>query len=155
MYELFSYWVLTWALLFYLGFITANPIWILFFIYIITSITYVYIYLQDAKPYYLLKFIVLNNILKLLFIILIASKYSLKFNINDIYFGFILFVIYTIIMAILQKNPYDYYYYLIDIFINGLNEKNKDYLINIDEYYDYIINRNDIYDFRYLCSNSL
>jgi len=140
MYELFSYWVLTWALLFYLGLIHANPIWFLFVIYIITSITYVYIYLQHSKPYYLLKFIVLNTILKLFFIILIASKFSLKFKISDIYFGFILFAIYLIIMAIFQKNPYHYYYYLIDIFINGLNENNQHYLINIDQYYDYIFN---------------
>jgi hypothetical protein len=139
MYELFSYWVLTWALLFYIQIIKANPIWFLFIIYIITSITYVYMYTQNSKPYYLLKFIILNTLLKLFFIVLIANKFSLKFNINDIYFGFILFGIYLIVMSIFQKNPYDYYYYLIDIYINGLNEKNQDYLINIDKYYDYIL----------------
>ena len=95
---------------------------------------------QQSQSYYLLKFIILNTLLKLFFIILIASKYTLKFNIDDMYFGFILFGIYIIVMSIFQKNPYDYYYYIIDIFINGLNDNNRKYLINIDEYYDYIFN---------------
>jgi hypothetical protein len=140
MYELFSYWVLLWAFLFYIGFITANPIWILIVIYVITSITYIYIYTQHAKPYYLLKYIILNNLLKLFFIILIARKYTLKFHINDIYFGIGLFAVYLIVMSILQKKPHEYYYYLIDIFINGLTPQNEQYLINIDKYYDYIFN---------------
>lgn len=140
MYELFSYWVLAWAFLFYFQFITANPIWFLIVIYVITSITYIYIYLNHAKPYYLLKYIILNNLLKLFFIIIIARKYTLTFHINDIYFGFMLFFIYIIVMSIFQKNPLEYYYYLIDIFINGLNETNHHYLINIDQYYDHIFN---------------
>jgi len=102
--------------------------------------TYVYIYLNNATPYYLTKFIILNNLLKLTFILLIASKYSLRFSFNDFYFGLILFIIYLVVMISLNKNPVDYYYYLIDMFINGINDKNEKYLINIDKYYDDIFN---------------
>jgi len=140
MYELFSYWVLLWAFLFYIGVLNANPIWFLIVIYVITSMTYVYIYLNNATPYYLTKFIILNNLLKLTFILLIAMKYPLKFTFNDFYFGLLLFTIYLIVMISLNKNPVDYYYYLIDMFINGINDKNEKYLINIDKYYDDIFN---------------
>lgn len=136
MYELFSYWVLLWCLLFYIGIIKYNPIFILSIIYIITSITFIYIYINNGKYYYLLKFIIINILLKFIFIILILSYYSFVFNINDIYFGLILLLLYLILLSSLNKNPILYYYYLIDIFINGENEINSKYLLPIDIYYD-------------------
>lgn len=143
MYELFSYWILLWALLFCLGLVKNNPIFILFPVFIITSISYIYIYINNDKnenrSYYLLKFIIINLLLKFIFIIIIASNYSLKFDINDIYFGLVLFFLYLILMASLNKNFIYYYYYLIDIFINGENEVNSKYLLPVDIYYDRIV----------------
>jgi len=136
MYELFSYWVLLWAFLFYIQIIKYNPIFILFFIYLISSLTYVYIYINNGKFYYLLKFIILNILLKFIFTILIANYYPIIFNINDIYFGIILIIIYLILMISLNKNPLNYYYYLIDMFINGINEKNSKYYLFMDKFYD-------------------
>ena len=138
MYELFSYWVLLWSLLFIIRIVKYNPIIILFIIYIITSITFIYIYINNSKFYYLLKFIIINIFLKFIFIILILIYYPLIFNINDIYFGLILLLLYLILLSSLNKNPILYYYYLIDIFINGENEINSKYLLPIDIYYDKI-----------------
>ena len=138
MYELFSYWVLLWCLLFIIRIVKYNPIIILFIIYIITSITFIYIYIHNNKFYYLLKFIIINIFLKFIFIIIILSYYPLIFNINDIYFGLILLLLYLILLSSLNKNPIFYYYYLIDIFINGENEINSKYLLPVDIYYDKI-----------------
>jgi len=141
MYELFSYWLLFWAFLFYNGLIKNNPIYILFVVYIITSITYIYIFIDnrnDRKSYYLLKFIIINILLKFIFIILIAISGRLELRIEDIYFGLVLFGLYLILMGTLNKNFINYYYYLIDIFKNGENEINREYLLPVDIYYDYL-----------------
>jgi hypothetical protein len=136
MYELFSYWVLLWSLLFIIGIVKYNPIIILFIIYIITSITFIYIYINKSNFYYLLKFIIINILLKFIFIIIILTYYPFIFNINDIYFALILLLLYLILLSSLNKNPIFYYYYLIDIFINGENEINSKFLLPVDIYYD-------------------
>lgn len=144
MYEQVSYWVLLWALLFTLGLVSLNPLFPLLFIYLITSTAFFYIYFKGAKPYYLLKFIIINLMLKFMFIIIIAANYPIIFNMNDFYFLFVIVFLYIILMASLNKNPFYYYYYHLDLLINGLNEKNRKYYLYIDKYYDDFYNLRDI-----------
>lgn len=70
---------------------------------------------------------------------MILSSYKLRINFNDINFGLLLFLLYLILMISLNKNPIEYYYYLIDLFINGKNETNSKYQLAIDYYYDYYL----------------
>lgn len=140
MYELISYWIIIWGLLFYFGITKNNPIIILISIYVIVSFGYIYIYIKNYKnknrSYYLLKFIIIHILPKFILIVMILSSYKLRFNIDDINFGLLLFLLYLILMISLNKNPIEYYYYLIDFFINGKNETNSKYLLAIDYYYD-------------------
>lgn len=140
MYELISYWMIVWGLLFYFGIIKNNPIIILIAIYLIVSFGYIYIYINNDKnkdrTYYLLKFIVIHVMPKFILIVIILFSYELRFNIDDINFGLLVVLLYLILMMSLNKNPIEYYYYLIDYFINGKNETNHNYLLAIDFYYD-------------------
>ena len=141
MYQLVSYWILAWALLFVLGVVNANPLFPLVFIYLITSTTFFYIYFKGAEPYQLLKFIIVNLLHKFSFIMIIASNYPIVFKMTDFYIMFAIVFLYIILMASLNKNPFYYYYYQLDISINGLNDNNRTYYLSVDKFYDDLFKR--------------
>lgn len=144
MYELVSYWIIVWGFLFYFGLNKHNPIIILITIYLIVVIGFIYIYINNYKnknrSYYLLKFIIINVLPKFILIVMILSSYEFRINFDDINFGLLLFLLYFILMISLNKNPIEYYYYLIDFFINGKTETNSKYLLAIDYFYDDVYN---------------
>jgi len=150
MFEIFSYWIFIWFLLYYFGIIKYNPIVILIIGYIITFFEFIYLIIKKISYYNGIKFFIINVIIKLIPIILIfrMNKYKLEINIRDIYVSIYLIFTYIIIMIIFNKNPLDYYKRMITTYLE-INNKNKEYKSIISKLYDYIIyNIYLIYNYR-------
>lgn len=150
MFEIFSYWIFIWFLLYYFGIIKYNPILILIIGYIITFFEFIYLIIKKISYYNGIKFFIINVIIKLIPIILIfrMNKYKLEINIRDIYVSIYLIFTYIIIMIIFNKNPLDYYKRMITTYLE-INNKNKEYKSIISKLYDYIIyNIYLIYNYR-------
>ena len=124
MLELFTEWIFIWFLLFYFKFTSYNPLFILIFAFIITSFVHIYIiFNSNTKLYHAIKFGVFNIILKVIPILLISHT-TIYFK--DIYFGFIIFIIYLIYMTILKFNVIYIYGTMIDEYANGKDEYRSD-----------------------------
>lgn len=136
MYRQISYWILLWALFFILKLTSYNPIFYLLFIYIITSLSFIYLFLKNTSPYNLQKFIIVNLLHKITFILIIAFYYPISFNYNDINFGLIIGFIYLLFMILINQNPLLYYNYYLDYYIYGETTENKNYIGIFDKYYD-------------------
>lgn len=150
MFEIFSYWIFIWFLLYYFGIIKYNPILILIIGYIITFFEFIYLIIKKISYYNGIKFFIINVIIKLIPIILIfrMNKYKLEINIRDIYVSIYLIFTYIIIMIIFNKNPLDYYKRMITTYLE-INNKNKEYKSVFSKLYDYIIyNIYLIYNYR-------
>lgn len=150
MFEIFSYWIFIWFLLYYFGIIKYNPVLILIIGYIITFFEFIYLIIKKISYYNGIKFFIINVIIKLIPIILIfrMNKYKLEINIRDIYVSIYLIFTYIIIMIIFNKNPLDYYKRMITTYLE-INNKNKEYKSIISKLYDYIIyNIYLIYNYR-------
>ena len=150
MFEIFSYWIFIWFLLYYFGIIKYNPVLILIIGYIITFFEFIYLIIKKISYYNGIKFFIINVIIKLIPIILIfrMNKYKLEINIRDIYVSVYLIFTYIIIMIIFNKNPLDYYKRMITTYLE-INNKNKEYKSIISKLYDYIIyNIYLIYNYR-------
>ena len=150
MFEIFSYWIFIWFLLYYFGIIKYNPVLILIIGYIITFFEFIYLIIKKISYYNGIKFFIINVIIKLIPIILIfrMNKYKLEINIRDIYVSIYLILTYIIIMIIFNKNPLDYYKRMITTYLE-INNKNKEYKSIISKLYDYIIyNIYLIYNYR-------
>ena len=150
MFEIFSYWIFIWFLLYYFGIIKYNPVLILIIGYIITFFEFIYLIIKKISYYNGIKFFIINVIIKLIPIILIfrMNKYKLEINIIDIYVSIYLIFTYIIIMIIFNKNPLDYYKRMITTYLE-INNKNKEYKSIISKLYDYIIyNIYLIYNYR-------
>ena len=133
MIEIFSYWIFIWFILYYIGLIKYNPIFILIIAYILTLFEIIYLIKNNISKYNLIKFFIINVLIKLLPILLII-KFPLRFKLDDIYISIYLILIYLILMSIINKNPYDYYKMMINTYINDDNK----YKTSISKFYDFI-----------------
>ena len=129
MFELFTEWIFIWFLFYYFKLTSYNPLFILILAFIITSIVHIYIiFNSNTKLYHAIKFGVFNIILKVIPILLISHT-TIYFK--DIYFSFIIFIIYLIYM---NFNVIYIYEIMIDEYTNAKDE----YRSNISKLYDNI-----------------
>jgi hypothetical protein len=144
MIEIFSYWIFIWFILYYIGLIKYNPLFLLIIGYILTLFEIIYLINNKISKYNLIKFFIINVFIKFIPILLII-KFPLRFNIDDIYIGIYLILFYFIIMSFLNKNPYEYYKLMIHTYLYNdekyktLSSKLYDYLyitiIDNERYY--------------------
>jgi len=139
MIEILSYWFFIWFLLFIIGIVKQNPLWILIISYILTFIEFLYLVYKKTNNYNIIKFVIINIIIKFIpiFIILYRFNFNFKINIDDIKFGFIIIMLYIIFMSIVNINPIDSYNKMLNSYINNDNN----YKTFISRLYD------DIYNF--------
>ena len=133
MIEIFSYWTFVWFILFYIGLIKYNPLFILIIGYIFTLFEFIYLIIKKSSKYNLIKFMIINIIIKLIPILLII-KYQLRFDLKDIYISIYLIFFYIIIMSIMNKNPYEYYKLMINTYLYN----NNNYKTVPSKLYDYL-----------------
>ena len=126
MIEIFSYWTFVWFILFYIGLIKYNPLFILIIGYIFTLFEFIYLIIKKSSKYNLIKFMIINIIIKLIPILLII-KFPLRFDLKDIYISIYLIFFYIIIMSIMNKNPYEYYKLMLHTYIYN-DEKYKTHI---------------------------
>jgi hypothetical protein len=136
MYEIFSNWIFIWFILYYIGLIKYNPLFILIVGYILTLGELIYMIFTKISYYNLIKFFIINIIIKFIPILLLLIK--LKFHINikiiDIYVSILLTLIYFFIMIITNKNPYTYYKMMLYTYIKNDNK----YKSIFSKIYDFI-----------------
>ena len=129
-YELFSHWIFLWFLFYYFNIVPYNPLFPLIIAYIIILIVSYYIFLEGASIKNITYFLIYNSIIKLVPIVLII-KTPVILYLKDVLFGLFLMGIYMIYMIINNKNPFDYYKEMIEIF------KDKD--VNIKTFTNVLI----------------
>jgi len=129
--SMFSGWIFVWFLFYYIKIINFNPFLFLILAFIIgTSYGIYYFIINNAPNYVINKYLLINFIGKIIPSILI---YNDPIYIYDIFFGFILgiiFLLFTIINKLDIMNEYS-------LFFDSMLGKNKNiYITNI--IYDYI-----------------
>lgn len=139
---MFSYWLVIWFILYYLKYIKYSPILILLIAYIGTICTTFYYIDNNISKYNLIKFLIINNIIKLIPILLII-KFPLIITKDDLGMTIFLLIIYILIMINLNKNPYIHYKNAINSYLNNTH---KTYLSEIYDifYTKYITKVNNI-----------
>jgi hypothetical protein len=112
---IFSYWIFTWFLFYYFRLTDFNPLFALICGLIFNSFQLIgYLFYKNYKK--ALYFIIVNIIIKIIPIILI---YNHKILFKDIYFTFILLIIFIIYSKIFRKNQ-------LKSFMNSLKTKKID-----------------------------
>lgn len=134
MYEIFSNWIFIWFLLYYIGIIRYNPLFILTVGYILTLGELIYMIFRGISKYNFIKFFIINVIIKFIPILLII-KFPIRFYMDDVYISVYLILIYIIIMSILNKNPYEYYKLMIHTYIYNDDK----YKTLMSKFYDYLL----------------
>jgi hypothetical protein len=136
MYEIFSYWIFAWFILYYFGLIKYNPLFILIVGYILTLFELIYMIFKGISYYNFIKYFIINVIIKFIPILLILIKINFQINIKleDVYISFILALIYIYVMSMTNKNPYIYYKMMLNTYIKDNNE----YKSIFSKTYDYI-----------------
>ena len=132
-YNLFSYWLFIWFILYYYKYVKSSPLLILIYAYILTLGSVLYLLENKISKYNLIKYLIINSSIKLIPILLII-KFPLIITKNDFSMTFYLLLIYILIMIILNKNPYIYYKNSINSYITNNNKTLLSYL------YDQIFN---------------
>jgi hypothetical protein len=131
---IFSYWIFIWFILYLLNIIPYNPFLFIIIGYILTIFEFYYLFINKTNNFNLIKFSIINVILKFIPILILIILNKISFIFNDIYFGFLLFILYLFIMIILNINPFNEYDKLLNTYINDDN-KNKSIFSKL---YDYI-----------------
>jgi len=136
MYEIFSYWIFAWFILYYFGLIKYNPLFILIVGYILTLFELIYMIFKGISYYNFIKYFIINVIIKFIPILLILIKINFQINIKleDVYISFIVALIYIFVMSMTNKNPYIYYKMMLNSYIKDNNE----YKSIFSKTYDYI-----------------
>jgi len=137
MYEIFSYWIFIWFVLYFFDIIPKkyNPLLILIIGYVLTLGELIYMLFHKISYYNFIKFLIINVIIKFIPILLILIfKKPIEINKEDIYISLYLILIYIFIMSLMNKNPYNYYKMMINTYINDDNK----YKSIFSKIYDYI-----------------
>lgn len=137
MYKLFSNWIFCWFYLFSRGYTKANPLVFLIVGYIFTVGGFIYIYNQNAPKHKLKKFIIINLIIKFLFILIIMANFTFIFSWDDIIIGVILYISYLFVLVVNKINPVDCYLQVFDTYIND-DPDNKKFVSGVSRLYDTI-----------------
>ena len=119
MFEIFSYWIFVWFLLYYFKLTKYNPLIILIIGYIITFGEWLYLIFMGANNYNIIKFIIINVIIKIIPILLI---YNSKTTYKDLIIGLYIFLAYLLTMAIMKIDPYKIYKKILNTYIYDDNK---------------------------------
>ena len=119
MYEIFSYWIYIWFILYYFNLTIYNPLILLIIACIFTYIELLILIFQNISLYNGIKFFIVNTLIKIIPILLIINN---KTSIEDIYISIYLIIIYLLTMHIFNISAYDYYKRMIDTFLNDDND---------------------------------
>jgi len=141
MFEIFSYWIFIWFLLFYFKLTKYNPLFLLITGYIITLGELIYLIFMGANYYNIIKFIILNAIIKLIPILLI---YNTKIIYKDLIVSLYIILAYLLIMAIIKINPFKFYKKILDTYIYDDDKYKSMFSITYDYIYLLLID-NDGY----------
>jgi hypothetical protein len=136
MFEIFSYWIFVWFILFYFNITKYNPLFILIIGYLFTFLEFVYLISNKINLYNGFKFFIINVIIKFVPIIIIINMKKTIIKFVDIIISFYLFLIYIIVMLIFHKNPYEYYKNMINTYLKDDNN----YKSSFNKLYDYLYN---------------
>lgn len=113
LFELYSHWIFIWFLLYYFKLVSANPTFYLIIAYIVILIGFIILIILKSSLQNLLFFFIYNSSIKLIPILFISN---FTFKLKDIVFGVYFYLLYLFHMIIRNKNPFDYYKDLMDIF---------------------------------------
>jgi hypothetical protein len=131
MFEIFSYWIFIWFVLFYFKLTKYNPLLLLIIGYVITFGELLYLIFMGANRYNIIKFIIINTIIKLIPILLI---YNTKITYKDLIVGLYMLLAYLITMVIIKTDTFKFYTTMINTYLYDDN-KYKSFISII---YDYI-----------------
>jgi hypothetical protein len=115
-YNLFSYWLFIWFILYYFKYVKSSPLFLLIIAYLFTLGTIFYLIENKISKYNLIKFIIINIIIKLIPILLII-KIPIIITQDDINMSIYLLLIYILI----NNNPYIYYKNSTNSYLNNEN----------------------------------
>lgn len=133
LFDVFSFWIFIWFLLFYMNIIPFNPLFFLIICVLVITISGFYmIYNTNITNYNKIKFIIINTFMKLIPLILII-QFPLVFYLYDIYFGICLIIIYLISMKTMNKNVIQTYN---ELYLSNINDNYKHYRGIISKFYD-------------------
>jgi hypothetical protein len=127
MFEIFSYWIFVWFILFYFNITKYNPLFILIIGYLFTFLEFVYLISNKINLYNGFKFFIINVIIKFVPIIIIINMKKTIIKFVDIIISFYLFLIYIIVMLIFHKNPYEYYNKMINTYLKYDNNNKSSF----------------------------
>ena len=138
---IFSNWIFVWFILFSIGIVTYNPIFILLTAFSFVILESAYIWYHGANCYNITKFIVINILLKNIPLLLLWSQNKMRIKFKDIYFTIILFAIYNIYLYMNDTHIYAYYTKLLVPYYKNIDEPNQKTLISntYDKIYKYLI----------------
>jgi hypothetical protein len=135
LFDVFSFWIFIWFLLFYMNIIPFNPLFFLIICLLLITISGFYmIYNTNITNYNKIKFIIINFLMKFIPIILII-QFPLVFYLYDIYFGICLIIIYLISLKFMHKNVIQIYK---ELYLSNINDNYKNYRGAISKFYDNI-----------------
>ncbi len=137
MFEIFSYWIFIWFILYYFKLTKYNPLFLLIVGYIITFGELLYLVIKGANNYNIIKFIIINVIIKLIPIILIINT---KIIFKDLIISLYIILLYMVTMMIMNINPYKIYKMMIDTYLYD-NNKYKSIFSKLYDIIYYNINR--------------
>jgi hypothetical protein len=139
--EVFSFWILIWFILFYIKIIKYNPLFYIIISYIIIIIVgFLIIYNNDISTYNKFKYFIINNIFKLIPLLLII-EFPIIFYLQDILFGIFLMFIYFITMTCMNKNIIQIYTELYNAFTDDNHKHNRGFMSKLyDDIYSYLFN---------------
>ena len=132
---IFSNWIFIWFLLYWSGLIKYNPFFIFIMVFIICNLYLIYAYYyKKLNNYNIYKLLVLNFLFKFIPIMILILTKNNKFNINDILFSIVFFILYQIYLHINNTNMIDIY----SILLEGFLSDNDIYKGQGSKLYDYI-----------------
>ena len=138
MFEIFSYWIFIWFILYYIKLTEYNPLLLLIIGYIITFGELLYLIFKKSSKYNIIKFVIINTILKIIPIIMLINT-TIRFK--DFIMSLYIILIYMITMAIMNINPYKFYKTMLNTYINNDNKYKSIFSKTYDYIYLLIINR--------------
>ncbi len=138
MFEIFSYWIFIWFILYYMKLTEYNPLLLLIIGYIITFGELLYLIFKKSSKYNIIKFVIINTILKIIPIIMLINT-TIRFK--DFIMSLYIILIYMITMAIMNINPYKFYKTMLNTYINNDNKYKSIFSKTYDYIYLLIINR--------------
>lgn len=134
---IFSYWIFIWFVLYFAGFTTLNPSFLLIIsmIYIVFTI-YLFIYYYQISQYNVIKYVIINVILKSIPLLLLWYYNRINVNYTDIVFTALLFAVYNVYLYVNDTSLPQVYQDILRTYQNS--QLNSEKRTIISRSYDYL-----------------